>query len=430
MSEEHNISKLPQEQPANRPANQPAAKAAQQPANPNKPNAGPNPPNAKPQPPRPKAPGPAKPASPKKRHWGVLTSFLLFVIAPLAATIYYLFVIAEDQYASFVGFAIKSEEASSATDLLGGLSSLSGSSSSDTDILYQFIQSQDLVDRINQSIDLETIFSRPENDPIFAYDTSGTIEDLVAYWPRMVRIELDTNTNLILLRVHAFRADEAQLIAQHIVAESSDMINRLSAIARADATRYARDDLEKAVERLKSSREILTKFRSDTQIVDPSADIQGQMGLLNSLESQLAEAQIEMNLLLDTTREGDPRITQAERRIEVIQGLIADERGKFGLGGSARTDERDYSTLIGEFERLMVDLEYAQKTYLGAHAAFDASIAEAARKSRYLATFTQPTLAESPRYPQREVLAFIVGVFLLLGWSIAVLIFYSVRDRR
>ncbi|MEQ9692870.1 sugar transporter [Shimia sp. SDUM112013] len=375
-------------------------------------------------------PGPASPAHAKKRHWGILVSFAVFFLAPLAATLYYLYVIAEDQYASFVGFSVKSEESASATDLLGGLSSFSSSSSSDTDILFQFIQSQELISRINQSINLEEIYSRPDFDPVFSYNPDGTIEDLVSYWPWMVRVDLDAKTNLIELRVQAFTPEDAQLVAQEIVNESSAMINRLSAIAREDSTRYARADLEKALERLKLARENLTKFRSETQIVDPTADLQGQMGLLNSLEAQLASAQIELNLLLETAREGDPRIAQAERRIIVIKDLIDEERAKFGIGGNARTNERDYSTLVGEFERLMVELEYAQQTYLGAQAALDTALAEAQRTSRYLATFTQPTLAESARYPQRGIIALITGMFLLLAWSVGVLIFYSVRDRR
>lgn len=354
------------------------------------------------------------------------------VLAPLAVAVYYLYAIAADQYASRVGFAIRSEEISSAQDLLGGLSSsLSGTSSSDTDILYEYIQSQELVARIHADLDLVEIFTVPEFDQVFAYHPTGHIEDLVDYWRRMVRIDYDGNTGLIEVRVNAFRARDAQRIAERIVTESTRLINNLSAIARADATRYAREDLEQAVERLKRAREALTQFRSQTRIIDPSANIQGQMGLLNSLESQLADAHIEMRLLQDTTaREGDPRTQQARRRIAVIESLIEQERAKFGIGESTRSDGQDYSTLLGEFERLMVDRQYAEENYLAARTALDTALAEAQRQSRYLATYTNPTLPESPRYPQRLLISALTGIFLFLAWSVLVLIYYSLRDRR
>ena len=367
----------------------------------------------------------------RRRHYGILASFVILVLAPFALCVFYLFVVADDQYASRVGFAVRSEEISSAQDLLGGISSsLSGASSSDTDILYEFIQSQNLVERVNADLDLVAMYTVPSFDPVFAYHPTGQIEDLAEYWKRMVQVSYDSNTGLIALRVNAFRAEDAHAIAERIVAESTRLINDLSAIARQDATRYARAELELSLERLKGARETLTEFRSRTQLVDPSADIQGQMGLLNSLEAQLAEANIELNLLLETSREGDPRVSQARRRIAVITNLIEEERTKFGFGGTTRADGKDYSTLVGEFERLMVDLEYAEKSYLAAQAALDTALAEAQRQSRYLATYANPTIPQSPRYPKRFLLSVIVGAVLLLSWALLVLVYYSLRDRR
>ena len=378
------------------------------------------------------APRSAAQASFKKRHYGILTSFILVVIAPLIIAIYYLFVIAEDQYASTFGFAVRSESMSSAQSLLGGLTaSLSGNSSSDTDILYEFIQSRTMVDKINAKLDLRKVYSRPDFDPIFAFDPSSPSEDLVAYWQDMVRISYATGTGLIEVRVNSFDPHDTKAIAEEIVAESASMINELSAIARADSTNYAREDLEQSVARLKSAREALTRFRSETRIVDPSADIQGQMGLLNSLEAQLAEAFIEMNLLIETARDNDPRMEQARRRIAVIQSLIEQERQKFGMGNTSRGEgDKDYSTLIGEFERLMVDLEYAQKSYLAAQSVLDAAQAEAQRKSRYLATYASPSLPESSQYPRRTTLTVLTGAVLFLTWLIGVMVYYGLKDRR
>ena len=74
--------------------------------------------------------------------------------------------------------------------------------------------------------------------------------------------------------------------------ESHRRINALSDIAREDTTRYARQELETAKTRLKAAREALTAFRMRSRMVDPAADIQGKMGLLNSLQAQLAQALI------------------------------------------------------------------------------------------------------------------------------------------
>ena len=83
-----------------------------------------------------------------------------------------------------------------------------------------------------------------------------------------------------------------------------------------------------------------------------------------------------------------------------------------------------------EFERLAVDRQFAEEAYTVALAAFDAAQAEARRKSRYLAAHIRPTLAETPQYPRRFMLLFMMCFFLTAVWAVGVLVFYSLRDRR
>ena len=154
---------------------------------------------------------PAGAAQPKRRHWLLLVSFIACVILPAIVTALYLWLVAADQYASRVGFTVRQEEAASATDLLGGLSNLSNSSSSDTDILYELIQSQKLVSEIDEELDLRTIWSRPEWDPVFAIDPEASIETLVDYWENMVKISY--SAGLIEVEVRAFRPEDATAIA-------------------------------------------------------------------------------------------------------------------------------------------------------------------------------------------------------------------------
>ena len=377
-----------------------------------------------------RADAPGMAARPKKRHWILISSFLFIVLLPSILTAWYLWQQAEDQFASQLGFTVRREETTNASELLGGLANFSSAGSSDTDILYEFIQSQELVAKIDASMDLRSIYSQHvDTDPIFGFDPDGTIEDLVSYWRRMVQISYDSGSGLMELRVLAFDAQTANAVANAILEESSAMINGLSAIAREDATRYASEDLDQAVTRLKDAREAITEFRSRTQIVDPSTVLQGQIGILNTLQAQLAEAVIELDLLRESTRDGDPRMTQVQRKINVIEARIEEERRKFSRGGQG-DGAQDYATLVSEFERLAVDREFAELTYTAALSAFDVARAEAQRQSRYLAPFIKPTTAERAEYPQRVTLLALLTLFAFLTWAILGLVFYSLRDRK
>lgn len=389
---------------------------------------------------KPQKPAPAnKPVRPAvapggvpKRHRVLGFLFVLLVVLPTLLTTFYMWTRAQNQYVSTVSFSVRQEEAGSNVALMGGLAQLgvSGASAADTDILYDFLQSEDLVARLDAGIDLQKRFSSAwPKDFVFAYDPSGTIENLTDYWQRQVQVLYDNQTKLITLRVPAFSPEDALIIAEAAFEESSRTINRLSDIARQDATRHAGDELLKSQNRLTEVRQAMTAFRIRTQIVDPIADLEGQMGVLTSLQSQLAQALVALDTLLVSAQESDPRVEQAHSKIDAIEKRIAEERAKFsdtspGGGGES------YAYLMSEYEKLAADLEFAQVSYRSAQANYDLAVAEGQRQSRYLAAHITPRLAQTSTAPDRIlVIASVFGV-LLLGWSIMLLVYYSVRDRR
>ncbi|WP_237763493.1 capsule biosynthesis protein [Falsirhodobacter sp. alg1] len=367
-----------------------------------------------------------------RRHVLALVSFVFMVLAPVIGTSVYMWGVASNQFASYVSFAVRSETQSS-TDMLGGLAALTGvssSSSSDSEVLYAFFQSQNLVARIDDDIDLRAIWSKAKNDPVFSYDAPGTIEDLTKYWGDMVQIVFDSSTGIIDIRALAFDADDAKKITDAIFAEGTRVINQLSDIAREDAIRYAREDLDDAVESLREARAAITEFRNKNQIVDPTLDTAGQMGIVGSLQSQLATAMVELDMLRQTTRPDDIRISQGELKISVIQQRIEEERSKLGMGSATDGNDDAFANVVGDFERLTVDREFAEQSYTAALAAFNAARAEAGRQSRYLAAHVTPTLAEQSQFPKRTSTVILIALFLTLLWAVAVLVGYSLKDRR
>lgn len=368
----------------------------------------------------------------RRRHLGLMLSFLILVVAPLVVVGFYLVAVAKDQYSSLAGFTVRQEEGGSASSLLGGLASLTGGGGgSDGDILYKFVLSQALVQSVEQNIGLRDHYSSYfDEDPMFALSPDAKIEDLEEYWARVVRVSYDRGSGLTEMRVLAFTPEKAQQVAAEILRLSQNMINDLNEQAREDAMRYARVDLEDAITRLKTSREALTTYRSTNQIVDPASDIQGRMGVMNNLQQQLAQGLIDLDLLTGTTSEGDPRLRQAQRLIEVIRERIAAERDQLSSGGTQEGGTGDdYPELIAEYEGLVVDREFAEESYRAALAALDLARANATRQSRYLATFIEPTLAQTSEYPRRPAIFGMTALFLLLGWSVMALVYYSIRDR-
>jgi len=372
-------------------------------------------------------------ATMRRRHWGIVLSFAITVLLPVFVTVVYLWAVAADQYSSHTGFTVRSEESGTATDLLGGLVSFgAGNTNSDADVLYEFIQSQEIVEKVDAKLDLRGLYSiHWPRDPVFSLRPDASIEDLHAYWERVVRISFDGGNGLIDLEILAFRPEDARRVAEEIVAQSQAMINELNETAREDALRYARTDLDQAIQRIKDARGALTGFRTRTQIVDPQTDIETRLGVLQGLQQQLAEALVEAGILEQTTTDNDPRLIQTRQKIGVIRSRIAYERQTFANAeNEVGSLGEDYPTLIAEYESLSVDLEFAEEAYRAALTAMDVAKSNALRQSRYLATYVNPTRSQSSEYPRRFVISGLTALLLIMLWGMGALVYYSLRDRR
>jgi len=364
----------------------------------------------------------------RPRHYGVMALFVLMVLIPTLSYGLYMWTKAAQQYESNVGFGSRTEEAPSTFDFLGALGGMSQSGSKDMDILSQFIISQELVGRLDSQLDLKAIYSKPQGDPLNRFARGGTIEKLVAYWQRMVIVNYDNATGLMTLQVFAFEPADAQRIAKAILVESTKIINDLSLTAQDDTTRYSKEALAAAEKKLADTRVAVLDFQIKNHIVDPTSTIANQNSVIGTLNQELATSQIDLDMLTGAVAADDIRIATLKRKLDVIRNRIVVEQAK--VGGAADASAPGFARLTQEFERLKVDQDFAERSYLSALAAYDQAINDAQHKTRYLATYVAPTLAEAPTAPNRPLSALVVALVGFLLWSITVLIYYALRDRR
>ncbi|MDB4558951.1 hypothetical protein N9Z87_01780 [Amylibacter sp.] len=376
--------------------------------------------------PKPKAvPRPAGPAKMRRRHGLLIMSFLVLVLAPMAATYWYLTERATPQFSSEMSFSIRSEEFVNPLDALSGLGQLSTGTTADADIVYAYIDSQKIVRNIDKKLNLREIYSRPENDPIFTVASDVLVEELVRHWRWMVQSNIDKGGGLINVESYAFSPEDARNINLAILDESQSLVDKLSLLAREDATKYAQADLDDARERLKIARQNLSKFRAESQIIDPTINVQSQGGVTAALQQQLAEALIEFDLLEgSTSNPNDPRLEQIRRRIQAIENRMAGERDSL----SSDVDQ-GMVTIVGDFEALTVEREFAEQAFLSSAAAFDSAKAEAKRRTRYLAVHIEPTIADTPLYPRDLLILSVLAALLTLIWAVFLMVAYSIRDR-
>jgi capsular polysaccharide transport system permease protein len=103
-------------------------------------------------------------------------------------------------------------------------------------------------------MDLDQVFARRGGDWFFSMSSGLPIEDQVDYWNGMVNVEYDHSSGIIAVTVKAFTPQDAKAIADEVVRNSEQLINELSAAARAEVVQAASNEVMAAELRLRETR--------------------------------------------------------------------------------------------------------------------------------------------------------------------------------
>ncbi|EAV40856.1 putative polysaccharide export-assoiated protein [Stappia aggregata IAM 12614] len=309
----------------------------------------------------------------------------------------------------------------------------SESTTSNSYIVTDYIQSQAILEDLPKELDLQTIFNREASDFLFSMGTDLPIEDQLSYWNGMVDVSFDATSSVIYVDVRSFRPTDSVVIAEAILERSEILVNKLSEANRRQSVRYAEEALARAEARLKAIRKQMLAYRQETQEVDPEANAEIAAEMIAGLDRERASHEAEKATLMSYLDEDSPRIRMLDQQIAALQGEIASVRKRLGTGGTGSDEAGDrrnnLSLRLADYSELAVEEEFAQQLYVTSLASLEKARQEADNKSLYLATFIRPTLSEEAQYPSRFLYS--LAVFLMLAglWSVVVLLYYNVRDR-
>jgi capsular polysaccharide transport system permease protein len=354
-------------------------------------------------------------------------SLAVVVLFPVALAIVYYFFIAADQYIAEFRFALRAVEPVRAE--MGGIfqgNVAPSPVSVDSYAVVQYLSSRDVIEDLGKTLDLREMFSRPEADWPARLDLPATIEELVRYWKNQVDAFYDISNGTIVVRARAFAPDDALRLAQGILASAEQLVNDLSARARRDTLRNSEREVRRAERRLKSALARLREFRDREGIIDPRKTADATQALAGRIRDEIVRTDTELSTVRHYMRADAPSVRMLEARIQSLQSQLRSVESEVTDTEKSRSEV--LSRVMGSYERLESERNFAEKAYQHALEALDRARMNADRQQVYLAGFVQPSLPEEPLYPRRLRN---VGVVLLLAgavWLIGAFVVQTVRE--
>jgi len=348
--------------------------------------------------------------------------FVFFFFIPVSAVGFYLFTLSKDQYKTDLSFSVRSETPANPIDFFS-----TGSSSPDSEILVDFIYSREMLDAVNTRLNLFKVYNEGDYDPLYQLKEDAQVEDLMQLWERMINVFHDRATGIIQVEVFAFDPESSLIIAQEIIKNCHDLINRVSNISENDKLTHVKGELDTAFQELQAAQLELTQFRSRFRVVDPDADFRTHIELVKSLQEKYIDYTIEFELMSDILADDDVRINQAKKKVSTLRDNI--ELEKLKISSKDPNENEDLVFIFDKYDKLSINMELAKELYSESRRSYSATLSETKIKNKYLAAHVEPRIAESSKFPQRYLIFSVTVILCLLLWFSSSLVYYSIRDR-
>ena len=348
-----------------------------------------------------------------KRARRIVWLTLLLVILPTGLTTGYFTLIAVDRYVSETIFVVRQPGMANrlgtqviATDT----ATPKTASGEDSYAVRDFMLSRDAMHLVIAEAGLKTMLQAGGADWFWRFPSPINVdsdENLYLLYQRLVSADFESSTGMTTLRTQGFTPEAAQRIALVLIKGAEGLLNTLNARAQHDAVVIADEEVNRTRAIARASEARLTAFRTEIGMADPLLLAKTVLETIAALKMQQVDTAAQLDIMLRSAP-NSPQVAPTRARLRALQAQLATEQASLAGGGAA------YAPKIEIYERLLLQREFAEKTYLAALGAQRTAEYEARKQISYLEPVVAAGQPDHAVYPWRLLW---ISAVLALGLS-------------
>ncbi|WP_293651929.1 capsule biosynthesis protein [uncultured Campylobacter sp.] len=362
-----------------------------------------------------------------KERLNRLDSFKTVIYIMIVVIFYYTF-IAADRYVSNVSLSVKSTDGSSPISL-SGIESLVGVASSSTEdikLLQEYIKSFDMLQKLDEKINLRSLYEKQKLDLFFRIYSSTSKESYLKYYRDRIHILFDDTTGLLNVAVEGFSPEDARNISAAILEECERFINEISHNIAREQLRFAQGELESAKQKYKDAKNELLAFQNEYGVFDPQSLAKTKAGFITEIELQISKKETELNTMRSYLNDNAPEIAALKAELRAHKEQLEKEKRK--VASNASQDK--LNDVVAQFEALYLNLSFAEDVYKTAITAVETTRIEIGRKAKQVVVIQSPYVPDSAAYPNKMYNIITIFVILTLIFGVVRLVRAIIDEHR
>jgi capsular polysaccharide transport system permease protein len=357
-------------------------------------------------------------------------TFVFMVLLPVVGASLYYGLWASDKYAAEVRFSVRqAQEPIIGDDVLSMLAKGITVSTIGREpyMVANFVRSRNLVQELDNNGWLRSFYAKPFADFFSRFEPRGSYERLWKYWQKMVSVSVDRISGLVMVRVLAFKPDDALSIVREIRRSAERMIDQSSRRARADELRLSEEDLARARQRYTDALVALRQVREDEHTVDPEKTISAAASTLVSTVREKLSLERDREVSLRVLSPSAPQLQVLSQRLQALNDQVAALNRSLTSQNEA---DRTAADSISRFEQRELERRFAEKLLEISQASYERARLEVARQHLYLITFVEPVKPDKAEYPKRLRSIALVSICAAFVWGVVLLLIATIKDHK
>jgi capsular polysaccharide transport system permease protein len=366
----------------------------------------------------------------RSRRRGFLMRLGIFCGLPTFFTLFYMLVIASPRYVSEFEITYQSyqpQQSLSAGLVQNILGTTQGSSVDLSQILYEYIRSKSLMTKLDEELQLKDYYSNRHVDFLSRMSPKANLQTFLSYYNWYVSVSQGAGGYLT-VDVEAFDPDYATKLSKAIIKAVDDMIDGLTARARADEVKFAESQVTDAQNKLRLARVALTEFQNLHGDINPQGSANQLSGIVGQIEGELSTQRTSL-AAVKSLGPNSPQVTNINTRISALEDQLRREKQRLAGPGKDGESGAGYSDLLNKYSALQLDQEFAQTAYTAAMQGLAVARADAASKQNYVVDFAPPHTPDRPGMGMVLQYAGTVLIITLVLFGLGSLIAGAMKDQ-
>ena len=362
---------------------------------------------------------------PMKLSWRTAL-FLTSVVIPMTVIMFYLLLIASDQFVSRGSIIISEERSSSSNVDLSFLGLTNSAADNDALVLKSFVLSKDMLSFLDEKLSIKAHFASGGVDYISRLASDATAEEFFEYYESMVELVYDREAKLLTLTVRAFDRTFARDIVQKIIERSEEFIDALNDKISREQLRFFENELVRSERKLQKIKSQLVAFQNRHKIFSTQAEGETIIATISALETQGAHRRN------PNSRASSPlprirrlRWWRSEPRSPPSKRRSTRRRNGLTGGGSISLAQID-----AEYREIKLNAEFVTNLYKSNLSALEAARIEAARQLKFLIVVSKPSLADDSEHPDEVYIGITSLLVCLMLFAISSVVIAIIREHR